>query len=97
MKNLTLVAPIAENLARLGDLKKLAVDALPVDDKDYGSNRQVTAENLFFEKCREVFPADFEEGGKFSNFCLKATPEEMIGEAVKILARRLGGDASLPT
>ena len=96
MTTLTPVALGADNLVRLADLKALAMDALPADDMDYGTERQVAAETLFFKKCYELLPADFEEGSQFHNYCLKATTEEMIGEAVKILARRLGGEDSLP-
>lgn len=66
-------------------LLELAKAARPIDDDDYGSDRQVDAEFAFFEACREQAPTLFAEGSNFSKWSLNATPEEAIDEAVRLL------------
>jgi flavodoxin len=64
-------------------LYKLAQAARPLDDSDYGSDRQVTAQNEFFEYVeKQMHPTAFAE---LDDFALKATPDEMIDEAIKWL------------
>ncbi len=53
---------------------------------DWGSERQVAAQNLFFEEVEKLLPAgDF---AALETFCLKADVDEMIDEALRVLARR---------
>ena len=68
--------PLIETLARA---------ARPIDDDDWGTDRQIEAENAFFEAAGDLGP-DFEA---FSN---KATSNEMIDEALRILRARRTAD-----
>jgi hypothetical protein len=66
--------------------EKMAAAARPIDDDDWGSDRQIEAENAFFGACPHdadgnVFSEDFE------NYCLKATTDEMIDEALRLWRR----------
>ena len=65
-----------EIVPTLAALAALAEAARPIDDDDYGSDRQVEAENALFDIIERIVPASiFEE---FQNFCLKATTAERI-------------------
>jgi hypothetical protein len=67
-------------------LDALANAARPIsvgDDNDWGSERQTTAQNDFFTVVEELMhPMAWEE---FSDWCLKATTDEMIDEALRLL------------
>ena len=65
------------------DFAKLAKDALHVDDDDWSSDRQIDAENLFFNEVEKVL--DAETFAEFENYCLKATTEERVEEALRLL------------
>ena len=73
-------------LGRDRTLEQLAEDARPVDDDDWGTERQIDAENRFFDECRRRSPSKFDDAGDFGDWCLKATSEERIDEALRILA-----------
>ena len=65
------------------ELSSLAASARPIDDDDYGSGRQIEAQNAFFVFVeKQMHPMAFEE---FEAWCLKATPDEMIDEAIRLL------------
>ena len=57
-------------------IEQLAVNAIPIDDHDWGSDRQVNAENDFFHAVGEYLTASFYEDN------LKATTEEIIFNAL---------------
>jgi len=83
------VKPIT--LKQLKELETLAETGRPLDDDDYGSERQVDAENLFWFKLHDVFGDGFGEvglGEDFDRWCLKATTEEMLDEALKLIDKR---------
>ncbi len=64
-------------------LMTLAQAARPIDDSDWGSNRQVAAQNAFFEHVEGLLlPAAFAD---LENFCLHASTGEMIDEALRLL------------
>jgi hypothetical protein len=65
------------------DFVKLAKDALPINDDDWGSDRQIDAENLFFNEVEKVL--DAETFAAFENYCLKATTDERVEEALRLL------------
>jgi hypothetical protein len=68
-------------------LKAMAFDAMPINDADWGSERQLDAEHDFFaeaEHCCGEFSDDF------ANWALKATTDEYIKEAMRIIAQKLG-------
>jgi hypothetical protein len=64
----------------------LADQARCINDDDWGSPRQIAAENIFFDRIRELISA--EEFEQLETYCLKATTDEMIDEALKLVARR---------
>jgi hypothetical protein len=64
-------------------LLALANSARPIDDADYGSARQIAAQNAFFNHVQQLMhPMAFEE---LEEYALKATPDEMINEALRML------------
>jgi len=69
------------------DFNELASAARPTNDDDWGSERQVTAQNLFFYEIEKVLPAD--QFAALEAFCLKATTDEMVDEAIKMLSEYL--------
>lgn len=69
-------------MTTVAQLQELATAARPTNDQDWGSERQLDAENAFFDAfARAGFGSP-----AFDAFCLKATSEEMIDEALRILA-----------
>lgn len=76
---------------QLAELEEMARIARPIDDDEWGSERQIEAENDFFDACEDALPEVFdrESDTDFNRFCLKATSNEMIDEALKILRERL--------
>lgn len=73
------------NIARFYDEKlyELAQAARPLNQSDWGSERQVTAQNEFFDYVeKRIHPSAFAE---LEDFALKATTDEMIDEAIKWL------------
>ena len=64
------------------NIQKLEQDARPINDDDWGSERQIDAEIAFFEKVQSVVSTESFE--KLEDYCLKATTDEMIDEALKI-------------
>jgi len=62
-------------------LEFMANDALPFDSDEWGSDRQIDAENRFFEHAKAIAPHDINEA--FEDWALKATTVEMFSEAMK--------------
>ena len=73
----------------MADLNKLAALARPLDDDDWGSTRQIDAQNCFSKKSKKVLPAN--KFADLDSYCLKATTNEMIDHAIEMLSehRRL--------
>lgn len=67
-------------------LMALAQAARPINEDDYASDRQINAENRFFEECVKVDPVAFSEESDFASYCLKATTDEAVDEAIRILS-----------
>lgn len=61
-------------------LDALAQEARPRNDADYGSDRQTNAQNAFFD----AFHAAVGDTPEFDDFCLDATTDERIDEALRI-------------
>jgi hypothetical protein len=61
-------------------LYQSALDALPIDDSDYGSPRQVEAQNEFFAACEQDVPHAF--GHDFESRNAKASTAELIQAGV---------------
>lgn len=65
-------------------IEALGKVAKPINDDDWGSDRQIDAENKFFEAVQKVVSKKVFEG--LEGYCLKATSYEMVDagiEAVK--------------
>ena len=71
----------------LEEIEELAAKARPINDADWGTERQIEAENAFFDACMEIDAATFDPdgGSNFVRWCLKATSEGMIDEAMKLV------------
>ena len=69
-----------ETIAQLQELAKLA---RCVDDADWGSDRQVDAENAFYQEARRHMTQVQIE--KLDSYTLKSTTEEGIGYALSLL------------
>jgi hypothetical protein len=64
-------------------LHQLAAAARCINDDDWGSERQIAAENLFFDRVHELLRTDqFEQ---LESYCLEATTEEMIVKALELI------------
>ncbi len=72
-------------------IQQMAQDARGIDDDDLGSERQIAAQNAFFDEVQKRLTADeFEE---LEGYCLKATVDEMIDEALRVLGTQNQTDA----
>ncbi len=70
--------------AQMAALNTLADAARPVDDDDWGSERQIQAQNAFFVRVEELLPRD--QMADLEAYCLKATTDEMVDEAMRVVA-----------
>lgn len=61
----------------------LAQDALPINDDEWGSERQIDAQNDFFEAVEKAISTD--RFAELENYCHKANVSEMIAEGLKTL------------
>ena len=71
----------------MSDLQTLAKEAVPQSDEDYGSERQNKALGVFFDEVEKILPPD--DFSDLEAWCLKATTEEMVEEAMRRV-RRVG-------
>ena len=67
-------------VAELAKLINLGMKALPIDDDEWGSHRQITAENKFHEYAKKY---GVKYSQKLSDYLLKATTEEAVEEVLK--------------
>lgn len=67
---------------RLAELEKLAADARCVTEDDWGTERQIDAENKFFEAVEAMVSRDLYQ--RLEGYCLKATTDEMIDMGLKV-------------
>jgi hypothetical protein len=65
-------------------LGTLAAIALSLDETESSGDR-IAAENEFFAEAERVFPALFGEASAFSDWALKATSDERIAEALRLI------------
>jgi hypothetical protein len=64
-------------------LGEMAQAAIPHDDADWGSERQVAAQNAFFNRVERLLVSY--EFAELEHYCNKATTEEMIAEALRMV------------
>ena len=64
----------------------LAVHGANAISLEWGTEEQINAENSFFEMLRDDFGVDTEDGGDLSNYCLKATTQEMIEAGIAAIS-----------
>lgn len=74
-----------ENDMTFTKLESLAQDARPRDEADWGTERQINAENTFFDAFHDAMG----DTPEFDDWCLKATTGEMIDEALRLAKIRL--------
>ncbi len=68
-------------LNNMQGVEALAAKARPTSDDDWGSDRQVEAQNTFFAAVKCILSdEDFED---LEEWCLKATSDEMVDEALR--------------
>jgi hypothetical protein len=65
------------------DILDLARSARPIDDADWGSPRQIEAENLFMAAVEARLP--IRKLSALHDYSLKATTEEWIDEALRLM------------
>lgn len=63
-------------------------DAARSDEATYGTDEHINAFNAFFAACEAKWPELFCDNADFEAYCLKATDDEMIDEALAIIAER---------
>lgn len=66
---------------------ELAAAARPIDDADWGSDRQINAQNAFFDAIEARYPNLFDND--FGSFAIKATTKELIDEALKLVKQEM--------
>jgi hypothetical protein len=64
------------------DFAELAKDALPKNCSDWGSRRQISARNAFFDEVRKVLDTDTFEA--LERFRRNATTDESVAEALRL-------------
>lgn len=67
------------------NIKTFAAAALCINESDYGTERQIDAENGFFDAVREDVPADDFEA--LEDYCHKATTDEQVVEGFRCWLR----------
>jgi hypothetical protein len=67
-------------------IQQLADAARPINEADYGSDRQVRAENDFYDALAQYTASlPIEAQQAFDAFCLKATVDERITEGLRLV------------
>lgn len=64
-------------------LVALIKDARPIDDDDWGTDRQINADNAFWDEFEKVVST--EQWGEAEDYNLKATTDERLDNALQIL------------
>lgn len=69
------------------NIKDLAQAALPINDDDWGSARQIEAQNAFFDAIKaELYRrGEIEKWSALETWCLKASTHEMVEKALQVL------------
>jgi len=65
------------------EIVELARAARPIDDADWGSERQIEAENVFMAAVEARLP--IRKLSALHDYALKATTEEWIDEALRLM------------
>lgn len=68
-------------------IDKLAADARPFDEVDWGSDRQIAAENRLFDEVEKLL-ANYRKFQELQAYCHKATVTEMIDAALNAVEGR---------
>lgn len=64
-------------------IRELGKEAWPLSEADWGSGRQIDAQNAFFIELSKVLTAN--AWNKLDHYCAKATSEEMIAAGLGYL------------
>jgi hypothetical protein len=82
----------------MSTLNELASDAYPQTDADWSTERQITAINKFYDAFHEAMG----DTPDFDDYCLNATDNEALDEAMRLVEERFGtkdvpvGEVSAP-
>ncbi|MGY3582186.1 hypothetical protein ACVIGB_000889 [Bradyrhizobium sp. USDA 4341] len=77
-----------ELVALAEQAKPVPVDTTSEAKDDWGSDRQIDAQNLFFNELEKILPED--RFAELEGYCLKATTEEMLEEALRYARGHMG-------
>ncbi|HIG40325.1 MAG TPA: hypothetical protein EYQ14_07260 [Gammaproteobacteria bacterium] len=69
---------------------KLAEDAIPLNDDDWGSERQIDASNLLGDELEQIL--SYDDFDDFELYANKATTEEFCAYALNILKTKYFGE-----
>ena len=73
---------------QMAEFERLAQVARPIDDDDWGTQRQIEAENAFFSAVG-LDKNEHALGKRFWDWSLKATTDEALDEALRLLRLRV--------
>lgn len=79
-----------------GAFRSMIAAARPTADSEWGSERQVEAENRLWDRLGLEWPQYFGEDSRFARYALKATTEESLAEAGRIIAALEAGESPYP-
>jgi hypothetical protein len=68
-------------------IEELKRNATPINDSDWGTERQIYAENAFFDAVAQVITSD--EYSELETYCLKARTEEMLAEGMRLATKHI--------
>jgi hypothetical protein len=71
----------------MATLVELGAAARPINDVDWGSDRQITAQNRFFDRVYQCLTETGEAAkiAQLDAYCHKATTNEMIDEGMRLV------------
>ena len=70
-------------MTTIAEIVELARAARPIDEEDWGSPRQIEAENVFLAAIEARLP--IRKLGNLYDYSLKATTDQWIDEALRLL------------
>lgn len=71
--------------SRLTLMESLAKEARVMEGEEWDSDRVIAAGNEFFEVAKAYWPETFDDCSDFAVWCLKATSDEMVDEALHLI------------
>jgi len=72
----------------LPTLREMIKDGRSINEEDYATDRQVNAINAVFDQLAARWPNEFGYQSDYSEYCMMATDDEQMDEALQILGDR---------